>query len=45
VVIEHNLGGDRADGLDHRLGPDGGKDGGEIVFTGTPAALLAASAT
>ncbi|WP_069161083.1 ATP-binding cassette domain-containing protein [Nocardia altamirensis] len=40
VVIEHNL-----DVVAHSdwvidLGPDGGKDGGEIVFTGTPAALL-----
>ncbi|MEU2037176.1 excinuclease ABC subunit UvrA [Nocardia niwae] len=41
VVIEHNL-----DVVAHSdwvidLGPDGGKDGGEIVFTGTPAELLA----
>ncbi|MFJ4653603.1 ATP-binding cassette domain-containing protein [Nocardia sp. NPDC088792] len=41
VVIEHNL-----DVVAHAdwvidLGPDGGKDGGEIVFTGTPSALLA----
>ncbi|QIS04488.1 ATP-binding cassette domain-containing protein [Nocardia brasiliensis] len=40
VVIEHNL-----DVVAHSdwvidLGPDGGKAGGEIVFTGTPAALL-----
>lgn len=40
VVIEHNL-----DVVAHAdwvidLGPDGGKDGGEIVFTGTPAELL-----
>ncbi|MFD0364957.1 ATP-binding cassette domain-containing protein [Nocardia sp. GCM10030253] len=40
VVIEHNL-----DVVAHSdwvvdLGPDGGKDGGEVVFTGTPAALL-----
>ncbi|MFE9319623.1 ATP-binding cassette domain-containing protein [Nocardia sp. NPDC052278] len=40
VVIEHNL-----DVVAHSdwvidLGPDGGKDGGEIVFTGTPAELL-----
>ncbi len=40
VVIEHNL-----DVVAHAdwvidLGPDGGKNGGEIVFTGTPAELL-----
>ncbi|WP_116023926.1 ATP-binding cassette domain-containing protein [Thermomonospora umbrina] len=40
IVIEHNL--DvikRADRIID-LGPDGGKHGGEIVFTGTPADLL-----
>ncbi|MFI9504034.1 ATP-binding cassette domain-containing protein [Nocardia sp. NPDC052566] len=41
VVIEHNL-----DVVAHSdwvidLGPDGGKAGGEIVFTGTPQELLA----
>jgi excinuclease UvrABC ATPase subunit len=42
VVIEHNLGViERADWIID-LGPDGGRDGGEIVFTGTPAALLGA---
>jgi excinuclease UvrABC ATPase subunit len=42
VVIEHDLGVvERADWIID-LGPDGGRDGGEIVFTGTPAALLGA---
>ncbi|WP_329092715.1 excinuclease ABC subunit UvrA [Streptosporangium sp. NBC_01469] len=41
VVIEHNL-----DVVAHAdwivdLGPDGGRNGGEIVFTGTPRELLA----
>jgi excinuclease ABC A subunit len=45
VVIEHNLGViEQADWIID-LGPDGGKDGGEIVFTGTPAALLAAESS
>ncbi|GAA0949921.1 excinuclease ABC subunit UvrA [Nonomuraea longicatena] len=41
VVIEHNL--DVIMNADWiiDLGPDGGKNGGEIVFTGTPADLLA----
>ena len=42
VVIEHNLGViERADWIID-LGPEGGRNGGEIVFTGTPAALLGA---
>ncbi|MEV2272020.1 excinuclease ABC subunit UvrA [Nonomuraea africana] len=43
IVIEHNL-----DVIQHAdwivdLGPEGGKNGGEIVFTGTPAELLAST--
>ncbi|MFC9974590.1 ATP-binding cassette domain-containing protein [Spirillospora sp. NPDC127200] len=43
IVIEHNL-----DVVKHAdwvidLGPDGGKHGGEIVFTGTPAQLARAT--
>ncbi|WP_049563086.1 ATP-binding cassette domain-containing protein [Nonomuraea sp. SBT364] len=40
VAIEHNL--DVVQQADHviDLGPDGGKDGGRIVFTGTPPELL-----
>jgi excinuclease UvrABC ATPase subunit len=42
VVIEHNLAViEQADWVID-LGPDGGKNGGEIVFTGTPQQLLAA---
>jgi excinuclease UvrABC ATPase subunit len=42
VVIEHNLGVvERADWIIDP-GPEGGRNGGEIVFTGTPAALLGA---
>jgi excinuclease UvrABC ATPase subunit len=45
VVIEHNLGViEQADWIVD-LGPDGGRNGGEIVFTGTPAALLAAESS
>jgi excinuclease ABC A subunit len=45
VVIEHNLGViERADWIID-LGPEGGRNGGEIVFTGTPAALLRAEAS
>ncbi len=42
VVIEHNLAViEQADWIID-LGPDGGKNGGEIVFTGTPEKLLVA---
>ncbi|GAA2593037.1 excinuclease ABC subunit UvrA [Actinomadura fulvescens] len=41
IVIEHNLDVVRRSDWIIDLGPGGGKDGGEIVFTGTPAELLA----
>ena len=42
VVIEHSLAViEQADWIID-LGPDGGKHGGEIVFTGTPEQLLTA---
>lgn len=42
VVIEHNLAViEQADWIID-LGPDGGKNGGEIVFTGTPEKLVGA---
>ncbi len=45
IVIEHN-----ADVIRHAdyildIGPDGGKNGGELVFCGTPAEMLEASET
>ncbi|MEV0146134.1 MULTISPECIES: excinuclease ABC subunit UvrA [unclassified Nonomuraea] len=42
IVIEHNLDVVRQADWVIDLGPDGGKHGGEIVFTGTPAELLTA---
>ncbi|HCT81078.1 MAG TPA: daunorubicin resistance protein DrrC [Micromonosporaceae bacterium] len=42
VVIEHNLDVIQQADWIIDLGPDGGKNGGEIVFTGTPEKLLAA---
>lgn len=43
VVVEHNLAVvARADWVVD-LGPDGGRDGGRVVFEGTPAQLLRAS--
>jgi excinuclease UvrABC ATPase subunit len=45
VVIEHNLAViEQADWVID-LGPDGGKNGGEIVFTGTPEKLLTAESS
>ncbi|MFJ9667894.1 ATP-binding cassette domain-containing protein [Streptomyces sp. NPDC101219] len=45
VVVEHNLAVvARADWVVD-LGPDGGRDGGRVVFEGTPAQLLRASGT
>ncbi|WP_338785136.1 excinuclease ABC subunit UvrA [Streptomyces sp. DG1A-41] len=45
VVIEHNLDVVRQADWVVDLGPDGGKHGGEIVFTGTPSDLLKADAS
>lgn len=45
VVIEHDLAViERADWIID-LGPDGGKNGGEVVFTGTPEKLVAAESS
>lgn len=43
VVIEHNLAVIGQANWIIDLGPDGGKNGGEIVFTGTPEQLVGAS--
>lgn len=45
VIIEHNL--DVIRSADHiiDIGPDGGRFGGEVVFTGTPAEMVAKSDT
>ncbi|MBT2388366.1 ATP-binding cassette domain-containing protein [Streptomyces maoxianensis] len=45
IVIEHNLDIVRQADWVIDLGPDGGKHGGEIVFTGTPTELLKADAS
>jgi excinuclease UvrABC ATPase subunit len=42
IVVEHNLDIIRQADWAIDLGPDGGKHGGEVVFTGTPRELLAA---
>ncbi|GAA0405019.1 thiamine ABC transporter permease [Acrocarpospora corrugata] len=42
IVIEHNLDVIRQADWIVDLGPDGGKNGGEVIFTGTPQALLSA---
>ncbi|GHH51039.1 ATP-binding cassette domain-containing protein [Streptomyces candidus] len=41
IVVEHNLDVVKEADWIIDLGPDGGKGGGEIVFTGTPSELLA----
>ena len=42
IVIEHNL--DVIKVADHliEMGPEGGRGGGEVVFTGTPEEMVAA---
>ena len=45
VVVEHNLDVIRAADWVIDLGPDGGADGGEIVYTGTPEDMVAHSDT
>jgi excinuclease UvrABC ATPase subunit len=45
VVIEHNLSVIAQADWIIDLGPDGGKNGGEIVFTGPPAKLITAESS
>ena len=40
VVIEHNLDVMKQADWIIDIGPDGGKNGGEVVFTGTPEEML-----
>ena len=40
IVIEHNLHVIKSADWIIDMGPDGGSDGGEVVFTGTPEQLL-----
>ena len=40
LVIEHNLDVIKQADWIVDIGPDGGKNGGEVVFTGTPAEML-----
>lgn len=45
VVIEHNLEVMKQADWIIDIGPDGGKNGGEVVFTGTPAEMLRGAQT
>ena len=45
VVIEHNLDVMKQADWIIDIGPDGGKNGGEVVFTGTPAEMLRSART
>jgi hypothetical protein len=45
VVIEHNLDVMKQADWIIDIGPDGGKNGGEVVFTGTPLEMLRGAKT
>ena len=45
VVIEHNLDVIKQADWIIDIGPDGGKNGGEVVFTGTPAEMARSANT
>ena len=45
IVIEHNLDVIKQADWIIDIGPDGGKDGGEVVFTGTPAEMIRSAQT